>query len=491
MRLPSLAAALLLMGCAGTEPWQNPKLPIEKRVEDKLRRMKPGETPDVRTTEIPPGFPSDIAMAATWNPDLVTEEAQAIAHEALALGKDQVLAPDVRGYGTDSWLSARMTVAFVSALQGEGIIATPKFFPAESGQDERTLRETRLPPFRAAVEEAGAWSMIARGHDPYLVNDLLRKDWGFKGFLLPNDSDRKRILSALFATGYFDRQRRTDGVINTAERDQVTRKAAEQSVVLLKNAEGLLPLQPPKIHTVAVIGRTRLDGIREQAGALIEARFASGDNLDAAIDLARKSDAAIVTTKADIPAIAKANPKTIAVLTAGPFDDAGPWIDQVPALVISWSPAGVAEVLFGAVTPSGKLPDSYEPLFPFGNGLSYTTFAYSDLKIFPSTPRYGEIIQVNLNVRNTGKRAGAEVVQFYVHQAKPSLERPEKELKSFVRVELKPGETKSVSVVLDRRSLWFFDPKIHDWATEPGVYDVLVGASSADIRLKGSFELFE
>ena len=134
---------------------------------------------------------------------------------------------------------------------------------------------------------------------------------------------------------------------------------------------------------------------------------------------------------------------------------------------------------------------SDDPLFPFGHGLSYTTFAYSDLKVFPATPRYGQIVQVNMNVRNTGTRTGAEVVQVYVHQAKSSVERPEKELKAFSRIELKPGETKSVSIILDRRSMWFFDPAMHDWAVEPGVYEVLIGESMRDIRLKGSFELFQ
>ena len=492
-----MLAALVFVGCTGDHvpPWQNEKLPVEKRVEDKLRRMKPGEKLDVRTTEVPAGFPSGIEMAATWNPDLVAEEARAIAHEALALGKDQVLAPDVQSYGGDPWLAARLTVAFVGASQEQGIIATPKYFPAERGQNERTLREVNLPPFRAAVEEAGAWSILARGDDPYLLDDVLKKDWGFKGFVLPAVPEKppepRRMLSALFATGYFDRQRRTDGAIDVSERNQVVRRASRQSVVLLKNDGGILPIESPKIHTVAVIGHTTPEGIRERAGALIEVRFASGDDLQAAVDLAHKSDVAIVTADNLIPAIAKANPRTIAVLTAGPVANASQWIDRVPALITAWSPRGIADVLFGEVNPSGRLPANEYPLFPFGHGLSYTTFEYSDLKVFPATPRYGQIVQVNMNVRNTGKRAGADVVECYVHQAKPSLERPEKELKAFSRIELKPGETKSVSMILDRRSMWFFDPAMHDWAVEPGVYDVLIGESLRDIRLKGSFELFQ
>ena len=484
--LAACIPALVLTACFGprTDPWQDPRLPVEKRVEDKLRHMAPGEKLDVRTTEVPPGFPSGAEMAATWNPDLVRREARAIADEALALGKDQILAPDVQSYGGDPWLASRLTIAYVSASQEQGIIATPKFLPAEPGQDERTLRETKLPPFRAAVEEAGTWSMLARGDDPAVLTDLLRTDWGIKGFVLPGTPEPRPLLGALFATGYFDRKRRTDGYLDPIERNQVAELAAQQSIILLKNDGGLLPLESAKVHSIAVIGHVPPEGIRERAGALIEVRFATGENLAAALDLAHKSDVAVVTDPELVPAIAKANPKTIAVRTDGQMP-AG-----APALLTAWSPRGIAGALFGDVNPAGRLAVA-QPPYPFGHGLSYSTFEYSDLRIFPETPRFGQIVQVTLAVRNTGVRAGAEVVQFYVHQQKPAVPRPDKELKSFSRIELKPGETKRVSIVLDRRSMWFYDPAVRDWATQPGVYDVWIGSSSSDIRLKGSFELFE
>ena len=152
--------------------------------------------------------------------------------------------------------------------------------------------------------------------------------------------------------------------------------------------------------------------------------------------------------------------------------------------------SGIADVMFGRVIPSGKLPVTLSS-YPLGHGLSYTTFEYSDLKIFPATPRYGQIVQVVMKIRNSGTRPGTEVIQVYVHRDKPDQERPLKELKSFRRVGLKPGESTSVTLILDRRSMWFYDPRVHDWAAEPGVYQVLIGSSSRDIRLKGSFELFE
>ena len=478
------------LGCHNSFPWQNPSLPPEKRVEDYLRRLAPGAKPVTpRTFAVPSEFPPDIAMAATWDTDLVGSEARAIAHEALAHGKDQVLGPDLPGYGDDPWLASRMGVAYVSAMQAEGIIATVKTFPtgADGHIDERTLNERLWPPFRAAIEQAGVWSAIADNPDAPAVTDVLKNDWGFKGFVVsghpPAGGDKvRRTLAALFATGAFDREHRADGAIDPAERGAVLQAAANESTILLKNAGGILPLDARKVHSLAVIGRHGFEGIRERAGAMIEVKFDPGDNPIAAAGLARKSDVAIVCAARDsedrlIQAIAAVNPRTIVVLTAGPVDGGDKWIDRVAALVTAWLPEAIPAVLFGDVTPSGKLPQT-------GFGLSYTTFTYSDLRIFPATPQYGQTVQVVFQVRNTGTRPGAEVAQVYIGH-------PERRLKGFQRVVLKPGETATVPVALDRRSIWFYDSAVHDWANVPGVYDVLIGSSSTDIRLKGRFELVQ
>jgi beta-glucosidase len=179
----------------------------------------------------------------------------------------------------------------------------------------------------------------------------------------------------------------------------------------------------------------------------------------------------------------------------------------------------MADVLFGTVNPSGKLPVTFpkqlqdvpamrnypgenlhvtyaegiyvgyrafdknnvEPLFPFGHGLSYTAFEYKDLKASPTS--------VTLTLRNTGPRAGAEVVQLYIHDSHSHADRPPKELKGFRRVALDPGQQQTVNFTLDRQSLAYYDPARHDWITEPGRFEVLVGASSRDIRLRGTFDL--
>jgi beta-glucosidase len=228
-----------------------------------------------------------------------------------------------------------------------------------------------------------------------------------------------------------------------------------------------------------------------------------------------------------IEAVAKTNKNTIVVLNVGAPVLMGRWIDKVPAVMNAWFGGeevgnAIADVLFGDTNPSGKLPVTFfkqwkdspaygrypgengkvgydeglyvgyrhfdkhniEPQFPFGHGLSYTMFAYSDLKVSP-----GEPAQVSFNLRNSGTREGAEVVQLYVRDVQSSVERPVKELKAFRRVVLKPGETQTVSFALDKSALAFYEVTGKDWVAEPGTFEVLVGASSRDIRLKATFEL--
>ncbi len=230
-----------------------------------------------------------------------------------------------------------------------------------------------------------------------------------------------------------------------------------------------------------------------------------------------------------IEAVARANPNTIVVLNAG-APVAMPWIDEVAAVVVMHYPGqeggrAIANVLTGQVNPSGKLSVTWprriedtpayanypgakdvwygeslfvgyrhydlrgiEPLFPFGHGLSYTSFAYSDLRV-PESVRLGEPVTVSVVVTNTGAFEGKEVTQLYVSDRHSSLARPPKELKGFAKVALKPGESKTVSFTLDRRALSFYDPSRKSWVAEPGEFEILVGGSSRDIRARATFEL--
>jgi len=229
-----------------------------------------------------------------------------------------------------------------------------------------------------------------------------------------------------------------------------------------------------------------------------------------------------------IKAVAKVNPKTIVVLNSGAAVLMSDWIDDIPALLETWFPgqdAGhpITDILFGNHNPSGRLtttfPKSWEdcnaygnfpgkdsvtyeegiyvgyrwfdskvktPLFPFGFGLSYTTFSYSGMKV---ENLGNNKIRVSVDVTNTGKRAGSEVVQLYVKPVNPPVDRPEKELKGFLKVTLQPAETQTVSMELNTRSFSWYDVKTASWVLSPGNYELLTGSSSRDIKTKSMVKL--
>jgi beta-glucosidase len=277
------------------------------------------------------------------------------------------------------------------------------------------------------------------------------------------------------------------------------------------------------------------------AGGVVTGRGAATD-LAPAVDLARSADVALVFVGTDrnveqenrdrttlgltgsqealVEAVFAANPHTIVVeMSGGPLTV--PWIkDNVPAMLQAWWPGeegghAIADVLFGDVNPAGRLPATvyaseaqvpplteYDitkgftymylngaPLFPFGHGLSYTTFQYDGLKLSASQIKSSDTINVSVDVTNTGKVAGDEVVQLYVHQEKSSVQVPEKELRGFQRINLQPGEKRTVTLALPGEKLGFWDEKTHGFLVEPGTFDVMVGASSGDIRQKQSFEV--
>ncbi|MFW9942820.1 MAG: glycoside hydrolase family 3 C-terminal domain-containing protein [Candidatus Thorarchaeota archaeon] len=221
------------------------------------------------------------------------------------------------------------------------------------------------------------------------------------------------------------------------------------------------------------------------------------------------------------------NPKTIVVLISG-SPIGMDWIDKVPAVIEAWYPGmeggnAIASVLFGDVNPSGKLPITFpkrledspaqivedldvnyddgifvgyryfdtnniEPLFPFGYGLSYTTFTYDNLKISKDKVSGDETVKVSVDITNSGSRTGAEVVQLYVQDVDCSVERPLKELKGFKKIKLEPGAKETITLELGKEDLSFYDEKNGCWKAESGIFNILVGSSSRDIRLQGKIE---
>jgi len=536
--------------------------------------------------------------------------------------------------------------------------------------DERALREIYLPAFRAAVQEAGvmavmgAYNQINGQHcceNERLLNEILKHEWGFKGAVISDwggvhhtdlaalngmdiemgsrqDYDEYYLANPFLEglkSGKFpvsvldDKVRRHLYVmfklnlihdpsappatnvappilLSTKAHQEMARKIAEESFVLLKNKD-LLPLNAAQTKTIAVIGAnavarfahgggsamikapyeiTALAGISNYLGGNVKLIYAQGYNppvgsgrldfkpeaeetappLDSskliaeAVAAAKSADVVIYvgglnhhggydTEGADrkdiklpggqdglIQKIVQANPKIVVVLNGGGAVEMDAWLAKVPALLYAWYPGleggnALAHVLFGDVNPSGKLPctfpkrladspahalDAYpgkngkvvyqegllvgyrwfdtkniEPLFPFGHGLSYTQFKYSDLNLAPAQDASGPPVTVEFELANTGSRAGAEVAQVYVQEVSPSLPRPLKELKGFKKVFLQPGGKQKVSVVLDRNAFAHYDPDKKGWVADKGAYQILVGSSSRDLQLTGEFHLSE
>ncbi|MFN8413860.1 MAG: glycoside hydrolase family 3 C-terminal domain-containing protein [Anaerolineales bacterium] len=273
------------------------------------------------------------------------------------------------------------------------------------------------------------------------------------------------------------------------------------------------------------------------------------DLIAEAVELAKNSDVAVVVASLNgewesegfdrvnmklpgdqdelIRRVVAANPNTVVVLNVGSPVEM-PWVNEVPAILQLWYNSqeqgnALSDVLFGDVNPSGKLPTTFpvrlqdnpayinypgengkvhygegifvgyryydkkevEPLFPFGHGLSYTSFKYSNLRTSATAITPNETLEVKVDVTNTGKVAGKEVVQLYVHDTVSTFARPEKELKGFQKVDLKPGETKTVTFTLNREAFWYFDTRRNSWFVEAGEFELLVGSSSRDLRVSG------
>ena len=632
-------------------------------------------------------FPTCIAMAATWNPDLVQNEiARVLSDEARAIYNGWHLDPKARGdhkgliyrapvinigrnpywgrnheaWGEDPFLTGRMAVAYVRGLQGDDprhlkLAATLKHYAVNNVETDRTkldatvsermLREYWLPHFRDAVVEGGARSLMASYNaingtpnniNHWLLTDLLKNEWGHDGFVVSDlggvktmveghergkmtyvdavacslmagcdfsdkefeqhipaairegkltearlDDALSRVLRTRFLLGEFDPfdsgpyARISPDVVNSAAHRAVAREAARQSIVLLQNRDGLLPLDRAKLKRIAVLGPladqvvingyngtlpetvTPLEGIRDGAGPGVEILHSVGALVGApprawvkvpdesridpkiarasAVALAKQADVAVVfvgthagvehegrdretlgltgTQEELVKAVLAANPRTVVVqMSAGPLTV--PWLKQnVPAMLQAWWPGeegghAIADVLFGDVSPAGRLPhtvyasaaqvppvDEYditrgftymylkgEPLYAFGHGLGYTTFRYSKLRPGATSLPADGTLTVSIDVQNTGKRVGDEVAQLYVREVKPAVKRPAKELRGFQRVTLAPGEKRTLTFTIPVGKLARWDESAKSFVVDAGAYDILVGASSDDIR---------
>lgn len=590
-------------------------------------RFQKGESDmlGVNNSEPATCFPTAVTSGASWDTELLKAEGQAIGEEGLSLGVDVVLGPGVNikrdprcgrnfeYFSEDPYLAGQMGAAWIVGAEGTGIGTSLKHFAANnqeykrfngnSQMDERTLREIYLPAFETSVKNAQPATVMCAypglngvhcSDNKMLLNDILRKEWGFKGLVVTDWGalcDRVRAMEAgcdLSMPGGSDYMedrvaaavregKLPESAVDTcAERvirlalksaalqkglpfdpnahHALAQQVAESGAVLLKNEDGILPLKAGDIVLVGDMAKnvryqgsgsshinpTRLTSLCD---ALPDAPYVaccdgkgnvSEASLREAAEAARSAKIAVVCAGLPdiyesegfdrdnlrmpeghlrmIDAVANANPNTVVVLFCGSVVEL-PWIDKVKAILYMGLPGqaggqAAANLLTGKATPSGKLTETW-PLrledapsfgtfgkkythysegiyvgyryydragtgvrFPFGYGLSYTSFSYSDLNVSGKT--------VSATITNTGSLPGAEVVQLYVVPPAGGLHRPARELKGFARVFLQPGENKTVSFMLDDRSFAVWDG---GWKLPGGVYTVELGASSADIRL--------
>jgi beta-glucosidase len=489
-------------------------------------------------------FPANIGMAATWNPDTLEKAGAVIAQQARALGRGQVLGPlteVVRSplagrvfetYGEDPWLTSRMVYGYITGMQGEGEIATAIY--SGGSPETRSTREFDFRPLETAITEAGVWAVMQPDVAP--IGRLLKGELGFRGFTVPPgsgdiDDQVRGILRALFSSGVFDRERKIATEIESPAHRAIARAAAGESIVLLKNEGSLLPLDRNKLHRIAVFGPNAavnrmaggnytvaarysdppLDALRAMFGSRISTAISPKDaaNADVAIvfvgtgalteaeNLDRTSLNLPVLQNELVADVAKANPRTIVVVIAGAPIAMDKWINEVPAVLDAWFPGeegghAIADVLTGVVNPSGRLPITF-PAFPFGFGLSYTQFEYTNLAILPPQVGPGQFVEVSVTVSNTGTRAGRETVQLYLHatHSSASILRDPQNLRAFQRVDLKPGESQRVHFTLNSHATAYFDEKRQDWVQDQQVFEVRVGSSSRDIRATGTLEVTE
>ena len=601
-----------------------------------------------RHTDRATAFPTAIAIAAAWEPELAGRVGGAIAREARVKGRNWLLAPAVdlvrdpragrvfETFGEDPHLSGRLGAAYVRGVQAEGVIATPKHFVCHNHEtlrsqidvavSERALRELYLPPFEAAVRDGGALAVMAASHsvngvhmtEHELLRRVLKDEWGFTGLVVSDwksatsteasiragldvempkalhygprlveaveegrvapslvDEAAARVLGVKLAAGLFARESELDGrAVGSPAHRALALEAARASIVLLQNERALLPLDLSSGDTVVVLGpRARhaatggrgssqvralapsglVDGLRAAApdGVRVETLAAWRDGARVAA-LARRAAVVVVAVGLgpehegealdrvgnglDLPAdqlrliddVLAASSNVAVVLFAGSAIAMDPWIDRVPAVLHAWYPGergavAVAETLFGANNPSGKLPltlprsasqlpafatfpervtsfgegvfvgyrhfdaHALEPLFPFGHGLGYSPFEYSRLVVRARGRGAATSIAVRFTIENTGARAGSEVAQLYVRDLEATVPRPPRELKGFAKVRLEPGERRTIELRLEWRDLAFFDEQAAAWTVEPGPFQVLIGASSRDIRLRRRF----
>ncbi|MFV0556970.1 MAG: glycoside hydrolase family 3 C-terminal domain-containing protein [Lactovum sp.] len=515
-------------------------------------------------------------------------------------------------YSEDPYLTGELAIAHIKGIQSKGVGTSLKHFAVNNQEthrfninavvDERSLREIYLTGFEKAVKEAQPWTVMSAynqinaeycSQNKKLLKDILKDDWRFEGVVVSdwfatcnrglgleagldlemptsagigvkaildgienesvsmealNDSAR-RMLNVIFKS--------VDGKVEEARFDieahhQLSKEAALESMVLLKNEGNILPIS--RSSKVAIVGDFAKEFRFQGAGSsrinttkvdipydeIIKmtpnAEFTSPEEADIClvfVGLSDKDDSEGKDRRhlrlpkeqnALITETLKVNKNIVVILMNGSAVEM-PWINEVKAIFECYlggqAMAGaLADLLFGNVNPSGKIAETFpvqlkdtpsyinfpgdknkveyreglfvgyryyekaevKVLFPFGHGLSYTSFEYSDISVSKEHILDTETVDLTLKLKNTGLVEGKEIVQLYVKELNPSVLRPIKELKGFKKINLNSTEEKLVTFTLDKRSFAFYDEEINDWRVESGNFEILVGKSSAEIE---------
>jgi beta-glucosidase len=607
-------------------------------------------------------MPSNLGAAASWDPQSACDYGELIGRELraqgfnMSLGGGVNLAREPRNgrtfeyAGEDPLLAGTMVGSMMKCEQAQHVVGDLKHYvlnDQETGRNfvnaiisKRALQESDLLAFHIAQSIANPGAIMCSYNringdfaceNSYTLREVLKNQWGFKGFVLSDwdgthstekafaagldqeqpmagyfgpklkaaveagrvsmsevDEHARRVLYAEFLSGIVD-DPPMKGVVDVEKGFEVAQRVEEESIVLLKNSQSVLPIDPSKVRSIAIIGGHADVGMISGGGSAqvdppggnaimppgkgathwqdhiwfptsplkalrgklpnTKIDFDPGTEANSAVTLAKNSDLAIVfayqwiAEDADLPnlslpdnqdalieQVAAANPRTIVVLESGTAVTM-PWLDRVAGVVEAWyaGSAGhkaLANVLVGSVNPSGKVAISFprsekdlpraviapappkdqrltyvvnydegpkvgykwyeaekkQPLFAFGFGLSYTTYEYSGLSVDSAAKT------VRLAVKNTGNRAGTEIVEVYARLPEGADE-SFKRLVGWKRLSLSPGESQTVTVAIDDRPLQTFDEANNRWVFEPGDYQVLVGPSSDNVPLTGKLSV--
>lgn len=572
-------------------------------------------------------------MGAALGEECQAEGVGVILGPAVNIKRSPLCGRNFEYYSEDPYVASEMAGALIAGVQSKNVGTSIKHFLANNQEhrrmsssseiDERTLREIYLAAFEGAVKKEKPWTVMCSynringtyaAQNKETLTDILRGEWGFDGFVMSdwgavNDrvpdleagldlempssggvNDRliveavkegrlkeevldravERILNIVFR---YEESRDKTAVFDRDKDHELAKKVAEETCVLLKNEDDILPLEEKA--EIAFIGKYAAKP-RYQGGGSSHINshkvtsawdcvkdwgnisYAEGfrDDVDEtdeallteAVELAKKAKAAVIfaglpdsfesegfdRTHMRMPdcqneligRVAAVQPNTVVVLHNGsPIEM--PWADQVKGILEAYLGgqavgAAVVDILFGKVNPSGKLPESFPyqlednpsylyflgegdkveyregvfvgyryydkkkmaVRFPFGFGLSYTTFAYSEPKLSAGRIRDTDTVTIRVDVTNTGSRTGKEVVELYVSAPDSKVIRPVRELRGFDKIELSPGETKMVSFTLDKRAFAYWNTDIHDWHVESGRYLLQIGSSSRDIAIE-------